>query len=342
MHEAPVAVHEAPEAGRLPARSCSSVALGWLVNVALALGTWGVVDAGVFVHFLYGAAVRHLLLALAGALLFAWLVVGVFAYLRGPASGDACGGAISDLRRGVRADETLPIDRRQALLIAILVLFALARLDQLRIAAQGRELASEAAIFAVVSGLGEALDHGSLRPPPRGTRVALTVTDPVECSLAPSQRQLTLAITFVAMTESTRPHAELHCVQAPTPGELLARTRALLQHRALALPMRLELFDRRAELPAEFFPLERVAFREHHDGVCAGTRCFVPSQLVTLGLFGAAPAIGRFAAPITPIAFDVLERRMRAREPLVKVSARSFHVDAAGRIIDVGPSAAQR
>ncbi len=238
-------------------------------------------------------------------------------------------------RRGVRAGDG-PLDVRQTFLFGLVLLFALARLDQLRIAGAGRRIVSEPEARAFAEGLEAALDFETLRKPPRGTRVELRAHEGLYCVEAPTRHTLTVAATFVAMDESSKPHAELHCLQARSATELLARLRELVHRRAVALPMRLELFETRAELPAELVPLERLAFRPGTDGACAGRHCFLPAQLVAHRLF-ASERLHGVTLPTPPLAVDSLARRLRVDEPIVRVTLRAFAIDATGKVTAAAP-----
>ena len=199
--------------------------------------------------------------------------------------------------------------------------------------ARSRELVTSADVSRVESALAGVLrTYFDGRPAPSlpSESAAWERATPATCRDPVARSELTLLVTLV----DERGRGSVGCIQAPTPERLAARFAERLRAASPAVVTRSELV-----LITAVHPLARTGrlidalkVRPALDGVCAGSRCLAPWQLVLLGAFTHFQPIpgvpdARFGSSLDEMA-GVLAGDGAA--PLVRFEAVSFAGEGSG------------
>lgn len=226
----------------------SMVALAFLAYLS-----WGLVRSATYVAVLYGGLGR----GVAAGLAVCW---GVLVLITVPLSvwGIAATG-------GIRS-------RRRAAIGA-----------GLAVALSGTGLASAAASAGSERLPGPTLEdlRGELPPPVWAARVevgrpSLWTVEPATCELPPGLAHATVIVTYL---DRSGEHVEEACLQG-TPSEVTAGVRALVADEAARAPVKLDVITARQVMVADVPVLDSLKLRPGLDGVCSGSRCLMPWQLV--------------------------------------------------------------
>lgn len=333
--------------------------LAWRVQslvalVYLAYITWNLFSASTYIAALYGGLGKGVAIALAGA----WTIVA-FVTLPLAIWGLATTGGIRFGRReqgGAAA----------AVLLAGLGLWRAASLPEAE-AAVDVAAEDDALRDAVAAALPapDALTEAPADAP------GLMVKQAVECEAAPGPERVTVVATSRVEVAGGLVEARSRCVQRPTLEEALAELGAQLGAEALRGPIKIDVVTGTQDLQSVVPVVDAMLLRPGLDGVCEGTRCLMPWQLVALDQFnefmpikvvpdlrfGVDPAILRKALvwPGRPERYDPrveglrrltvasfvqdeqgqLHRLQRMRNPGPELTAESLQasVDAAERYI---------
>jgi hypothetical protein len=155
------------------------------------------------------------------------------------------------------------------------------------------------------------------------------------CSAAPEGTPLTLVSTFAARGRAEA--VQSVCIQGATLAALLAELRSVLRGRAARGSVLIDVLSGSAALGSRHAWLNALALRPGLDGVCAGSRCLMPWQLLAQGMFstyrpvefipdfqfGVDPAQLREALGLVPQA--------RGLAGLTRIATRSYVLDLSGQ-----------
>lgn len=228
------------------------MSLAWLGYVG-----WGILSSAWYVRTLYGGLGTTVAAALVGVfLLFALLTLPLAVW-------------------GLSATGGLVLRRAHASVAGVVLLLAAGKLWWLEREARGDVLPEEA-IQSVADAL--TVIDPTARPAPRRRAPSLGNPAPAVCPAPPVDARLTLALTFVIEDERGRARTETRCLQAEDVAALGEALRAVAEDVRRA-PIKIDLVTAHAAVP-EDAPIAPLALRPGLDGVCAGTRCLMPWQLV--------------------------------------------------------------
>lgn len=246
----------------------------WRVQSLVALAflgyvTWNTISASTYIAALYGGLGK----GVAVALLAAWAVVA-FVVLPLAAWGLAATG-------GLRWDRRAQGGTALAL---VLVGVGLWRATTLPVAQAAPDLAGldRAALATAVAA---ALPDPAALPEPPADAPSLMVRQAVDCEAEPGPERVTVLVTSLVSVAPTRAEARSRCVQAPTLAEALARVGELLRAEALRGPLAIDVVTGTRDLAPVVPVVDALALRPGLDGVCEGTRCLAPWQLLALDEF---------------------------------------------------------
>lgn len=234
--------------------------LGWL--------TWNLVTTASYIAELYGGLGRGVAFALA----LCWCVVA-FAIVPLSAWGIAVTG-------GVRKPK-----RARTGAAALLVLFGLGTLHARASADPSAQAPGEldgdvGEVLGAAIGAARRIDGGPRAPS------SLMTNAPAQCERAPSEVPLSALVTFFdASGEETV--AAQRCVQADTLDRLAAALTELLDGRIAPGPVALDVVTHTQELAHVVPVVDGFLVRPALDGVCDGTHCLAPWQLVAIDAFNA-------------------------------------------------------
>lgn len=153
---------------------------------------------------------------------------------------------------------------------------------------------------------------------------SLMTRAPAVCATVPGDRVATL---LVAHRGDDGP--VLDCIQAATLAEAIELARQRLHDTRGRIAI--DVVTARRELVAENELVDLFAVRPGRDGVCDGTRCFAPWQLVAMQAFAAAAPLEL----LHELRFGFDPHTVRAEdgvEGLVRIETASFATDAAGEL----------
>jgi hypothetical protein len=267
-------------------------------GVAYLAGLYGSLGSGGLAA-LVALSVLLASLTLAPALVLAWPLLGLRRLARAAAAVLVVGGGLAGLSHSLAG--TTP-------------------------SAGSAERLAEPALTAALSTLIESQAHlpkGPARMPPLGTSA------PALCAAAPGTSGLTLVATFVAR-ESLQP--VLRCFQA---GELEALLRALrteLEAHAVRGPVELELLGSVGPVSARHGWLDAFKLRPGLDGVCDGSKCVLPWQLLFVGGFSTFRPLSFIPDLQFGVDVALLRQLVGASERggvsgLTRIATRSFVID---------------
>jgi hypothetical protein len=302
-------------------RMQSLVALCFLVYV-----TWNIVSASTYIAALYGGLGK----GVAAGLGAAWAVV---AFLVLPLS--VWGLAVTG---GLRWDRRTGTGTTLALVLAAVGLWRYASLPEAQ-AALEPESTDEAALAKAVAA---ALPDPESRPVAPKDAPSLMVREAVECEATPGAGRVTVLATSLVSVAPTRAEAKSRCVQAPTLSEALDRLGAELREQALRGPIAVDVITGTRELEPVVPVVDAMQLRPGLDGVCEGTRCLAPWQLLALDQFNTftpIPVIPDLRFGFDPVslrqalAWPERPQRISTRlEGLRGLETVSFVLDAEGEL----------
>lgn len=224
---------------------------------------------------------------------------------------------------------------------------------------------------ALAAALTNALPRPAEQPAPPEGAPSLMVRQAVECEAPPGPGRVTVVATSLVSVAATRAEARMRCVQGSSLDDALGQLRTQLHAEALRGPIKIDAITGTQDLDTLVPVVDAMLMRPGLDGVCEGTRCLMPWQLLALDQFntftpipvipdlrfGFAPAELRLALawPGRPERYDPrmaglrrLEvasylqdedgqlhrlRRMKAKKPPMDAAALQGAVDAAERYL---------
>lgn len=288
--------------------------------------TWNLVSASTYIAALYGGLGK----GVAAGLGAAWAVV---AFLVLPLS--AWGLAVTG---GVRWDR-----RSQGGTAALLVLAAagLWRAATLPEAQAALDPASTDAA-ALASALAAALPDPAQQPAPPASAPSLLVRQATACEETPGPGRVTVLATSLVSVAPTRAEAKSRCVQAPTLPAALERLGAELREHALRGPIAVDVITGTQDLVPVVPVVDAMQLRPGLDGICEGTRCLTPWQLLALDQFNTftpIPVIPDLRFGFDPVALrkalawpERPERISTRLAGLRRIETQSFVLDAQGQL----------
>ncbi|MEM9454386.1 MAG: hypothetical protein AAGF11_09420 [Myxococcota bacterium] len=212
-----------------------------------------------------------------------------------------------------------------------------------------------AMIPAMVSGPGQASGDDALRsalaaalpapaeqPAPPPDAPSLMIRQAVECAQPPGPGTVTVVATSLVSVAPTRAEAAMRCVQGATLDDTLGQLRAQLQAEALRGPIKIDVITGTQDLDTLVPVVDAMLMRPGLDGVCEGTRCLMPWQLLALDQFNTLTPI-----PVVPdlrFGFDPAQLRLALAWPgrperydphmagLRRLDVASYLQDAEGRL----------
>lgn len=302
-------------------RMQSLVALCFLAYV-----TWNIVSASTYIAALYGGLGKGVAAGLAAA----WAVV---AFLVLPLS--VWGLAVTG---GIRWDRRTGYGTTLAMVLVGIGLWRYASLPVAQ-AALEPEGTDEAALSKA---LAAALPDPESRPAPPKDAPSLMVREAALCEATPGAGRVTVLATSLVSVAPTRAEARSRCVQAATLKEALDRLGAELREHALRGPIAVDVITGTKDLEPVVPIVDAMQLRPGLDGVCEGTRCLAPWQLLALDQFNTFTPI-----PVIPdlrFGFDPVQLRQALAWPdrpqristrlegLRRIETASFVLDAAGEL----------
>jgi hypothetical protein len=214
--------------------------------------------------------------------------------------------------------------------VAALALLADSRQRALpRPAALSSERVTDEALLRELGALSEIAARLPLprRSPPLG------VAAPVTCAQPPDQSPVTVIATFLDRRRLT---PRLRCFQGTELGTVVLELRDLLLRRAARAPLELELVSGHQTLGTRHAWLDAFKLRPGLDGVCHGSTCISPWQLLFQGAFSTYRPLAFIPDLQFGVAPEALRENVRAPagsgvEGLTRVTTRSYAIDLAAR-----------
>lgn len=291
---------------RLTWRGQAAASLAWLAYVG-----WGVLSSAWYLRSLYaglGQGVAAALIAVFGLLVLVTVPISVWGL-------SATGG----LRFGKGG---------AAVTIAIVVLGGVA-LHRIAARADGQTILPDHQVTAVREAVDARVDAKAL-PRPKGRAGTLFTAQPARCDRPPAEARLTLVATYLVASERKKKRTvpETRCFQSDAPDTLAADLAATLKERARMGPIKLDLVQRVAQLPPDGEPVTALALRAGLDGLCGGSRCLMPWQLVATSSFVTHAPIPR--VPEARLGFSAAASRQRLEAPtgpLTRIATASWLID---------------
>ncbi len=264
-HAAHAALAVVGHAWRRPAwRVQALVSLAFLGYV-----TWNLFSASTYIASLYGGLGKGVAAGLAAA----WAVVALLVL---PLS--VWGLAVTG---GLRWDRRAQGASAAALVLASLGLWRAAMLPVAEAALDPASAEPNALRDAVAA----ALPDPAGQPAAPRDAPSLLVRQAVECEAAPGPGRVTVVATSLVAVASTRAEARSRCVQAPSLSEALTQLGAELRAEALRGPIAVDVVTGTQALEPVVPVVDAMLLRPGLDGVCEGTRCLLPWQLLALDQF---------------------------------------------------------
>ncbi|MBW2454441.1 MAG: hypothetical protein JRI68_08015 [Deltaproteobacteria bacterium] len=203
--------------------------------------------------------------------------------------------------------------------------------------ARGETIVDPTTAAEVEALLGDTAAAGARDPPPSAPLPSLMTTAPTTCAQPPTEQVLSLVATFLT-TQAAEGRAVVtsRCFQAPSATSLTDALSRELAGAAIRGPVKLDLITRRAELPSPADSLlASLALRPGLDGLCAGTRCLMPWQLVAMDSFTQHQPLAmvpdaRLGASVEPLG-EALTPPVGAS--LQAISTRSWLITAEGQLV---------
>lgn len=288
--------------------------------------TWNIFTAGTYIAALYGGLGKGVAAGLAAA----WAVVALLVL---PLS--VWGLAVTG---GLRWDRRAQGGAIGALVLAGLGLWRTSMLPVAQAALDPGHAQAEGLREAVAA----ALPDPAGQPAAPEDAPSLLVRQAVECAEAPGPGRVTVMATSLVELAPTRAEARSRCVQAATLPDALAELGAQLRAEALRGPIAVDVVTGTQDLEPLIPVVDAMLMRPGLDGVCEGTRCLLPWQLLALDQFntltpipvipdlrfGFDPAILRkaLAWPEHPETYDPKLQGLR------RLETASFVLDAKGEL----------
>ena len=249
--------------------------LAWRVQALVALGylaylTWNLVSASTYIAALYGGLGKGVAAGLAAA----WAVV---AFLVLPLS--AWGLAVTG---GIRWGRTARGGTAAALVLVTAGLYRAATVPQAQAAV---DVDPSAQADTLRDAVAQALPQPAELATPPADAPSLLVRQAVECDAPPGPERVTVVATSLVELAPTRAEARSRCVQASTVGEALAELGRQLRAEALRGPLKVDVITGTQDLEPLVPVVDAMLLRPGLDGVCEGTRCLMPWQLLALDQF---------------------------------------------------------
>lgn len=292
----------------------------------LAYVTWNLLSASTYIAALYGGLGKGVAAGLAAA----WAVV---AFLVLPLS--AWGLAVTG---GVRWDRRSQGGTAAVLVLATAGLWRAAALPEAQAALEPGS--TDAA--ALAQSLSAALPNPAEQPAPPANAPSLMVRQAIACEAAPGPGRVTVLATSLVSIAPTRAEAKSRCVQGSTLPEALERLGAELREHALRGPIAIDVITGTQDLAPVVPIVDAMLLRPGLDGICEGTLCLAPWQLIALDQFNTFTPIS--VIPDLRFGFDPVairkalvwperpERISTRLEGLRRIETRSFVLDAEGRL----------
>jgi len=248
--------------------------LAWRVQSLVALATllylaWNVLSAATYIAALYGGLGKGVAVGLMAAL-------AVAALLLLPLS--VWGLAVTG---GVRWNRRAQAGTAGLLLLVAAGTWRASTLPEAEAAIAPAAHADDALRPALAAVLPDPADL----PPAPADAPSLMVRQAVECEAAPDAERVTVVATTLVEVAAGRAEARTHCVQAPTLDAALASLGEALRQRALRGPIKIDVVTGVQPLAPLVPVVDALLVRAGLDGVCEGTRCLLPWQLLVLDQF---------------------------------------------------------
>ncbi len=246
----------------------------WRVQALAALSylaylTWNLFSASTYIAALYGGLGRGVAIGLAAV----WAVVALFVLPLSVWGLAVTGG----LRWGKREQGATAV----AVLLAAGGLWHAASSAQAEAAMDSGAPSGDALATAVA----DALPPLDTMPPPPADAPSLLVRQAVECEHEPGPDRVTVVATSLVEIAPTRAEARSRCVQAPTLQAALTELRTQLDTEARRGPVKIDVVTGTQALAHVVPVVDAMLLRPGLDGVCEGTRCLMPWQLLALDQF---------------------------------------------------------
>ncbi|MCA9706836.1 MAG: hypothetical protein KDK70_13370 [Myxococcales bacterium] len=305
--------------------------LAWRIQALVALTyfayvAWNTATASTYIASLYGGLGKGVAVGLlAGLAVVALLVVPLSAWGLAATGGVAWG-------RGAKGGTAALV------VLAGLGLVRAWSLPQAEAAMGGGPLEASALRAAVEA----AIPPPAERPAAPSDAPSLLVRQAVECEAPPGPERVTVVSTALVSVAPTRAEARMRCAQGATLDEALAKTREWLQQEALQGPTKLDVITGTQALAHVVPVVDAMLLRPGLDGVCEGTRCLMPWQLLALDQFNTFMPI-----PVVPdlrFGFDPAQLRKALVWPAIperfdprldglgRLEVASFLLDAEGQL----------
>ncbi|MCX4241821.1 prenyltransferase/squalene oxidase repeat-containing protein [Paraliomyxa miuraensis] len=305
--------------------------LAWRVQSLTALAylgyiTWHIFSASTYIAALYGGLGKGVAAGLAAA----WAVV---AFLLLPLA--VWGLAVTG---GMRWNRRAQGGTAVALLLAGVGLWRAAASAEAEAAIDPASLEGDALSKALASVLP---DPAGLPEPPADAP-SLLVRQAIECEAPPGPGLVTVVATSLVEVAPTRAEARSRCVQGATLPQALAALEAQLKAQALRGPIEIDVVTGTQDLEHVVPVVDAMLLRPGLDGVCEGTRCLMPWQLLAHDQFNEFMPIK--VIPDLRFGFDPAQLRKALSWPSVperfdprveglrRLEVRSFVQDAGGQL----------
>lgn len=147
---------------------------------------------------------------------------------------------------------------------------------------------------------------------------------PAVCPRAPSTRELTLLVTAIGLDPAAPDSPTTRCVQTSDLGVAAGR---VLEATQGSKRVQVDLVTALHPLRQSYELLDALKLRPALDGVCAGTRCLTPWQLVALDAFTTYQPLPSVKDAQFGCSFEQLSKALGADAPLVRVVTNSYTWD---------------
>ncbi|MEM7153504.1 MAG: hypothetical protein AAF799_11730 [Myxococcota bacterium] len=235
----------------------------------LAYLTWNLVSASTYIAALYGGLGKGVAAGLAAV----WAVVALITLPLSVWGLAATGG----IRFGAR-------ERGVSAVAVLLVAVGLWRAS----ASAEADAALDVAVAddsEMRKAIKAALPVPSSLPEPPADAPSLMVRQAVECERAPGPGVVTVVATSLVDFAGTRAEARSRCVQGPTLAAALESLGQQLRTEAKRGPIKIDVITGVQALQSVVPVVDAMLLRPGVDGVCEGTRCLMPWQMLALDQF---------------------------------------------------------